>query len=186
MLDTLNEYSVKALTCFGMLFCPTIVVLVLIAPFAESDELTHVFKSPSFSGANTSSHYLTIENQERTRREAIKDDIESAILQAERDAENTTMAKFIRNLESRIYAQLSKQLVESLFRTCEEGDLTCTTDTYGSFMLEGNLVTYEQTGCDSSQWACTQGEDVIIMTILDADGSETVIVIPIGAGSGAP
>ena len=63
MLDTLNEYSVKALTCFGRLFCPTIVVLVLIAPFAESDELTHVFKSPSFSGANTSSHYLTIENQ---------------------------------------------------------------------------------------------------------------------------
>ena len=159
---------------------------LLLALPTFADELAHVFKSPSFSGINVSSHYLTIENQERTRREAIKDDIESALLAAERDAENTTMAKFIRNLESRIYAQLSKQLVESLFRTCEEGDLTCTTDTYGSFMLEGNLVTYEQTACDSSQWACTQGEDVIVMTILDADGSETVIVIPIGAGSGAP
>ena len=55
---------------------------LLLALPAFADELTHIFKSPSFSGANTSSHYLTIENQERTRREAIKDDIESAILQA--------------------------------------------------------------------------------------------------------
>ena len=186
MLGKLNEWSVKALIWFGILFWPLLIILALVSPLLEADELAHVFKSPSFSGANTSSHYLTIENQERTRREAIKDDVESALQQAERDAENTTMAKFMRNLESRIYAQLSKQLVESLFRTCEDGDTTCTTDTYGSFMLEGNLVTYEQTACDSSQWACTQGEDVIVMTIVDSDGTETVIVIPIGAGSGSP
>ena len=185
MLDKLNEWSVKALLWISLLFWP-ILLLMMLSPYVSSDELTHVFKSPSFSGMNASSHYLTIENQERTRREAIKDDVESALQQAERDAENTTMAKFMRNLESRIYAQLSKQLVESLFRTCSEEDLTCTTDTYGSFMLEGNLVTYEQTACDSSQWACTQGEDVIVMTIVDADGGETIIVIPIGAGSGSP
>ena len=35
--------------------------------------------------------------------------------QIERDKENTTLARFIRNLESRIYAQLSRQLVENLF-----------------------------------------------------------------------
>jgi len=186
VLDKLNELSVKGLLWVSVLFWPALILFMLVSPFVASDELTHIFKSPSFSGANTSSHYLTIENQERTRREAIKDDVESALQQAERDAENTTMAKFMRNLESRIYAQLSKQLVESLFRTCSEEDLTCTTDTYGSFMLEGNLVTYEQTACDSSQWACTQGEDVIVMTIVDADGGETIIVIPIGAGSGSP
>ena len=33
-----------------------------------SDEIKHEFKSPSFSGIGTSSHYLTIENQEFSRK----------------------------------------------------------------------------------------------------------------------
>ena len=171
MLDTLNEYSVKALICFGRIFCPALVLLVLIAPFAESDELTHVFKSPSFSGANTSSHYLTIENQERTRREAIKDDIESAILQAERDADNTTMAKFIRNLESRIYAELSRQLVDNMFGNTESA-------TSGFFEIEGNSITYE-----TIIGGGPDGTDIIRITVLSEDGTTTTLDVPIGAGS---
>ena len=89
----------------------------------------------------------------------------------------------MRNLESRIYAQLSKQLVESLFTTCDLTDPTCTQSNFGSFVLEGNTITYQRTTCDASLYACTQGEDVIIMTITGEDGSETQIVIPIGAGS---
>ena len=147
------------------------------------DELAHKFKNPSFSGVGTSSHYLTVENQEKSRRDAIEDDIESALKSAERDAENTTLAKFFRNLESRIYAQLSKQLVESLFSSCDPVDITCTQTTYGSFVLEGNQITYQKTTCDSSLWACTQDEEVIVMTIIGEDGTETIIVIPIGAGS---
>ena len=46
----------------------------------SADELTHKFKSPSFSGIGTSAHYLTIENQEKTRRDKIRDDIEAALL----------------------------------------------------------------------------------------------------------
>ena len=147
------------------------------------DELAHKFKNPSFSGVGASSHYLTVENQEKSRRDAIEDDIESALKSAERDAENTTLAKFFRNLESRIYAQLSKQLVESLFSSCDPVDITCTQTTYGSFVLEGNQITYQKTTCDSSLWACTQDEEVIVMTIIGEDGTETIIVIPIGAGS---
>ena len=157
--------------------------LLGIAGNIHGDELVHKFKSPSFSGIGTSAHYLTIENQEFSRKKAIQDDIEAALLQAERDAENTTLAKFMRNLESRIYAQLSKQLVESLFTTCDATDPTCTQTNFGSFVLEGNTITYQRTTCDSSLWACTQGEDVIVMTITGEDGSETQIVIPIGAGS---
>ena len=160
-----------------------IFALLGIAGNVEADELVHKFKSPSFSGIGTSAHYLTIENQEFSRKKAIQDDIEAALLQAERDAENTTLAKFMRNLESRIYAQLSKQLVESLFTTCDATDPTCTQTNFGSFVLEGNTITYQRTTCDSSIWACTQGEDVIVMTITGEDGSETQIVIPIGAGS---
>jgi hypothetical protein len=140
-----------------------------------ADELVHKFKSPSFSGIGASAHYLTIENQEKTRRDKIADDIEAALLAAEREADNSTLAKFMRNLESRIYAQLSKQLVEQLF--------SGTGSTFGSFVLEGNTITYQQTICDTSQWACVEGETVIVMTIVAEDGSTTEIVIPIGAGT---
>ena len=157
--------------------------LMFVASSILADELTHRFKNPSFSGVGTSSHYLTVENQEKSRRDAIEDDIESALKSAERDAENTTLSKFFRNLESRIYAQLSKQLVENLFATCDPIDITCTETTYGSFILEGNQITYQKTTCDASAWACTQDEEVVVMTIGGEDGTETIIGIPIGAGS---
>ena len=162
------------------------ILLSFFASTIKADELVHEFKNPSFSGIGASAHYLTVENQEKSRRDAIKDDIEAALKQAERDAENTTLAKFMRNLESRIYAQLSKQLVENLFRTCSAEAIaagTCTETTFGSFVLEGNTITYQKTICDESIWACSQGEDVIVMTIVAEDGTETQIVIPIGAGS---
>ncbi len=146
-----------------------LLVTLIIPSLANSTELVHKFKSPSFSGIGTSSHYLTIENQERTRKEKIKDDIQTALEKAEREADNTTLAKFIRNLESRIYSQLSKQLVDQMFGN-EEGAEA------GSFFVEGNTVSYETTiGPD--------GEDVIVLTIVGEDGTITTIEIPIGVGN---
>ena len=163
----------------SFLFCFIIILLASVSAIQVSnikaDEMVHKFKSPSFSGINTSSHYLTVENQEKSRKDKIEDEIESALLTAERNASNTTLAKFIRNLESRIYAQLSKQLVESLF----SGDSA----TFGSFVLEGNTITYEKTVCDTSSMFCEDGEDVINMNIVDESGSTTSILIPIGAGT---
>ena len=167
-------------------FLGMIIGLLYFTSVAHADELVHKFINPSFSGIGTSSHYLTIENQEFNRRQAIADDIESALKQAQRDEENTTLAKFMRNLESRIYAQLSKQLVEKLFESCTTEAVaagTCTETTFGSFVLEGNTITYQKTICDASLWACTQGDPVIVMTIVAEDGTETQIVIPIGAGT---
>ena len=149
--------------------------LAIMSTGVNADEMVHKFKSPSFSGINQSSHYLTIENQQKTRKDELADDVEAALLAAKRAEENTTLAKFIRNLESRIFAQLSKQLVEQLF--------SGTGATFGSFVLEGNTISYQKTACDPSQWACTQGDDVIVMTIIGEDGSETIIVIPIGVGT---
>ena len=42
--------------------------IVLISLTLSADEMTHKFKNPSFSGVGTSSHYLTIENQEFNRK----------------------------------------------------------------------------------------------------------------------
>lgn len=134
-----------------------------------ADEIKFGFKNPSFSGAGTGAHYLTIENQEHSRKKAIEDALEAARKAAEREAENTTMAKFIRNLESRIYAQMAKQLVESMFSNDDSVR-------FGSFVLEGSTVTYEViTNAD--------GSEVIRMTIITEDGTETIIEIPVGAGN---
>ena len=145
-----------------------IVSILAISNPLQGDEVFK-FKNPSFSGVGTGAHYLTIENQEHSRKKAIKDAMEAARKAAEREADNTTMAKFIRNLESRIYAQLSKQLVESMFSNDDSVR-------FGSFTLEGNVVTYEViTNAD--------GTEYIKMTIVGEDGTTTVIEIPIGSGN---
>jgi len=143
--------------------------LIIISSEMKADEIKFGFKNPSFSGAGTGAHYLTIENQENSRKKAIEDSLEADRKAAEREADNSTLAKFIRNLESRIYAQMSKQLVESMF--ANDGSVR-----FGSFVLEGNTVTYEVlTNADGSEY--------IKMTIVGEDGTSTVIEIPIGTGN---
>ena len=154
-----------------------IVGYFLIATTADlqADELKFKFKSPSFSGSGTGAHYLTIENQEKSRRDKIKEDIEAALTRAERENDNSTINKFIRNLESRIYSQISKGLVDSMF--CDPATvITCTNSDSGSFEIEGNTVTYIKT-------VNADGMEVITMTIVDANGTITTIEIPIGIGS---
>ncbi len=141
----------------------------LFVPTVQGDEIVHKFKNPSFSGIGTGAHYLTIENQEHARKKAIEDALEAARKAAQREEDNSTLAKFIRNLESRIYAQMAKQLVESMFSNDESVR-------FGSFTLEGNVVTYEViTNADGSEF--------IRMTIVASDGTETVIEIPVGTGT---
>jgi hypothetical protein len=133
--------------------------VLLINPL-WADEIVFKFKNPSFSGIGTSAHYLTIENQEFNRKEALKAEIKALQEQIERDKENTTLARFIRNLESRIYAQLSRQLVENLF-----GE---TPSTEGTLTLEGNTITYKVV------------DGIITLTIRDQDGNITTISLPVG------
>lgn len=148
-------------------------ILLAVAGFFMSitvaaDELKFKFKSPSFSGIGTGAHYLTVENQEQSRKKAIEDALAAAEKAAQREADNSTLAKFIRNLESRIYAQMSKQLVESMFQNDDPVR-------FGSFVLEGSTITYEViTNAD--------GSESIKMTIVAEDGTETIIEIPIGSG----
>ena len=134
--------------------------IVLISITLNADEMTHKFKNPSFSGQGTSAHYLTIENQEFNRKEDIKAEIKAYQEELERDANNTTLARFIRNLESRIYAQLSRQLVDNLFGETQQ--------TEGILELEGNTIEYEMNG------------DLITLKITDEDGNETIITLPVG------
>jgi len=146
---------------FSLFIVAFILFAIFYTGFAQADQMTHKFKSPSFSGVNTSSHYFTAENQEFNRKKAIKDEMKAYQEELAREADNTTLARFIRNLESRIYAQLSRQLVENLF-----GE---TASTEGTIELEGNTITYESDG------------EYITLIVTDADGNTTEITLPIGS-----
>jgi hypothetical protein len=135
-------------------------VLSVVAVNVNASPIIHEFKNPSFSGINTSSHYLTIENQENTRKQTVKDEIKAYQDELARDADNTTLARFIRNLESRIYAQLSRQMVEQLF-----GE---TPQKQGKLELEGNTIEY------------IVEAETITLTITDEVGGQTNITVPIG------
>ena len=147
-----------------------IILTTLLFSIGQTNaDIVHKFKNPSFSGIGTGAHYLTIENQETSRKKAIKDALEAAEKAAQREEENSTLAKFIRNLESRIYAQFAKQLVESMFANDNPAG-------FGSFILEGNTITWEVITDES-------GAEFIRLTVVAEDGTSTVIEIPVGTGN---
>ena len=144
-----------------VVFIGIILIAGAISVNVQADQITHKFKSPSFNGVNTSSHYLTIENQEFNRKQTIKDELKAAIEEAERDKENSTVQRFIRNFESRVYAELSRQLIANLF-----GE---TPSDSGIISLEFNTIEYSTDG------------DFLTLKITEADGTVTIITIPIGS-----
>ena len=62
----------------------TILALSVLSFSVHAEPLTFTFKSPSFTGNGYSAHVLTLENQEHSRREAIRDRIQSELDKAER------------------------------------------------------------------------------------------------------
>ena len=138
-----------------------VLFLGVISLNAKADQITHKFKSPSFNGIATSSHYLTIENQEFNRKQTIKDEIKAAKEEAERDKENSTVQRFLRNFESRVYAELSRQLIANLFGETPQDS--------GTITLEGNTIDYSSDGT------------YLTLKITEADGTVTIITIPIGS-----
>jgi len=134
--------------------------LLLITTNSLATELDFSFKSPSFSGIGYSSHVQTIENTENSRKEAIKAKHQAEIDKADADYKNTNLQKFLNNFESRVYAQLSTQLVNSLFGENPQDK--------GTIQLEGNTINYIKTG------------DTISLTVHGEDGSVTQIEIPVG------
>jgi hypothetical protein len=138
-------------------------VLASVATATVSAQLVHQFNSPSFSGQGYSNHVLTIEQLEASRRKAIADAQRAAQEKAERDAKNTNLAKFLVNVESRIYAQLSKQLADAMFA---EGSATT-----GSFDFQGTNISYVKTGAD------------VTLTIVETNGNRTEITVPLSSFS---
>ena len=134
-----------------------------------ASELVHGFKNPAFSGDGYSNHVLSVDQLQEQRKQKNIDDAKSAAAAAERAEKNTTINKFIANVESRIYANLSKQLVDNMFGTsCDSSVTTCPTS--GTSEIEGATI----------YWVKDTTTEVITLTITDANGTVTTMSVPIG------
>ena len=86
--------------------------------------------------------------------------------QKKREEENTTINKFIKNVESRIYANLSKQLVDNMFGESCSGE--CPTS--GTATVEGDTI----------YWVKDTTTETITLTVTGQDGTVTTMTIPMG------
>jgi len=147
--------------------------LTLSASLAQA-ELVQQFKNPAFSGVGFSSHVLTIDSIEKSRRDAIEADKKAAIAKAEAELLNTPLNRFMSLFQSQVYAQLATQLSNNLFQNrCAAADGTaipgCTNPTTGNFLLDGNTVSWRKTATE------------VVLTVVDAKGTVTTISVPIAS-----
>jgi hypothetical protein len=149
-----------------------VIALAMLPAMAISAPINdYQFKSPAFNGSGYSSHVLTIENQEQTRRVALQKDIQAALDKKKADAENTNVKKFLNNLESRIYAQISQNLATSMFAnsgSCSSSTSSLTSPC-GSFDFESNNITWYK------------NLDGIVMQVTDVAGNKTAVTIPLNS-----
>lgn len=138
-----------------------IVPILFISSVSYANEMQFGFKSPAFNGVGYSSHVLTIENLEQTRKQKQIDDQKAQATADAAAAKNTNLAKFLNNLESRVYATLSQKIAEQLFS--DNGA------TSGSFNIATNNVSWSSDGSN------------ITLRITDAAGSVTEVVVPYGS-----
>ena len=151
-----------------------ILAIALLYPLVAGAELVHQFKNPAFSGQGWSSHALTIDSIEKSRKDAIDAQRKADIAKAEANAQNTPMAKFMNLFSSQVYAQLATQLSNNLFKdTCKGADGAavpgCVPNTTGIFTLDGNTVTWVKSTSD------------VTLTVVDSAGTKTVVTVPLAS-----
>ena len=145
------------------LFLAILLVALALTP-ANSSELTFSFGNPSFSGNGKSSHYLTIENIEKTRKDAIKAEKKAAADKLEADAKNTAIAKFKANIEARFYTALAKQITDNVF---------------GSDGLQQDSGTFTSPiGGEVVTWTTPSGTGNVVVTVTEDDGTVTTFTMP--------
>jgi len=136
-----------------------LIVLTTQIRIVSASELRQSFKSPAFNGQGFSSHVLTIENLTFQRKKDIKAEEEAKRKEEERAAQNTNINKFLANFESRVYAELSKQLSEKLFG---EG-----ASDSGTIEILGNTIQYSSDATN------------VTLNVTSEDGTTTTLVIPL-------
>ena len=154
-----------------------IIATIILTTICQASELTFGYKNPSFSGVGWSTHALSIAQIEFNREEGVADAKTAAEKAEARAAANTTLAKFVTNVESRIYANLSKQMVDNMFGTnCTPSDAEipddeeCPPDGQAT-LPDGSIV----------KWIRDDSAKTITLTVIDGvTGTFTELIVPIG------
>lgn len=122
------------------------------------------FKNPSFSGIGFSSHVLTIENQESIRTKALADKLQAELDKIKTAEQNSNINKFLNNLESRVYAQISQNLATAMFK---EGGSNSGIFTFDA--QTNTQIAWEKNSLDGT-----------IKLIVTGPGVNTTVVVPLG------
>ena len=138
----------------------------MVASELSAGEMNFGFKSPAFNGNGYSTHVLTVEQLQFNRKKELDDEAQAEAERLERELENSTLSKFVKNVESRIYATLSKQMVDAMFADCSTN---CAES--GTAEIEGSTIYWEKDSVTGN----------ITMRVTEDDGTVTEITIP---GSG--
>jgi hypothetical protein len=140
----------------------TLAILTICTQVTAS-EMTFKFGSPSFSGNGKSSHYLTIENIEKTRKDALKAQAKADADKLISDAKNTPIAKFKANIESRFYTALAKQITDNVF---------------GSDGAQQDSGTYTAANGEVITWTTPAGAGNVVVVVTETDGTTTTYTMP--------
>lgn len=129
--------------------------LIMCSSAAHAGELIFEFNSPSFSGNGYSTHVLTIAQLEQQRKDKIEADIQAELDRLDREYKSSNAYKFQNNLESRIYAQLSRQIADSLFA---EGNVVVDGEWYDTETPFGDVISWKR------------DQDRIYVSVVDSNG----------------
>ena len=140
------------------MFRKTLTILALLPSLICAAPLgDYQFKSPAFNGSGYSSHTLTIYNLEQTAQKANADRIQAAIDKKIADDKNTNLAKFVSNLESRIYAQISQNVATAMFANgncSNSGTCAGNIDFQGNYISWGKVLSRDDANCPASAGTC--------------------------------
>ena len=141
----------------------TVLSVLTIYSSVSASELTFGFKSPSFNGVGQSSHYLTIENIEKTRKDAIIAKKKADAKALKDEINGTAVAKFKANLEARFYTALAKQITDNVF---------------GADGLQQDSGTFTGTNGETVAWVTPANTGNVVVTVTEADGTVTTFTMP--------
>jgi len=142
----------------------TIIFALFLYTSVSASELNFKFGSPSFSGNGKSSHYLTIENIEKTRKDAIAAQKKADAKAAKAETDALAINKFKANIEARFYTALAKQITDNVFGT---DGLQQDSGTFTS-PIGGEVVA----------WTTPSGTGNVVVTVTETDGNVTTFTMP--------
>jgi len=164
----MNTFAIKS----------SLLISAIMLTLSANAELVQQFKNPSFNGIGWSSHTLTIDSIEKSRKDAIESKRQAEINKSEAALLNTPLNRFMSLFQSQVYAQLATQLSNNLFKNqCKDSEGIaipgCVDPTTGVFTLDKSVVTWEKIS--------SNGAASVKLTVVDPVTGTTEVTIPIAS-----